>query len=195
MNLIKDYAFVVCFNLITIAVAWFFLSNQLDSHHAEITSIIARPPLSEIEKSKLEPVPEAVTSVKEAPKAVLIPVSKTVQIPIYTKGDGSGKIFTTFKDRDELVIVRSSDEWGEVISPSGFPAWVRGDLVESFSKGYVSVIVNVANARTSPSTKNSVTLGRLQRGDVLKVNKKQGEWIRVWTPIKFKGWVKMSDYK
>lgn len=187
MNPKKIYIFLIFFNVISVVVAWFLLNNQSEKHQMAIASIEAK-----IEKSSV--VAELKSSVKPQAKIKSIAAPKIVQIPIYTKADGSGLIFTTFKDRDELIITRSDDEWAEVISTRGFPVWVRGDLVESFSKGYVNVIVNTANARSSPGTSNSISLGKLHQGEVLKINKKQGQWIRVWSPIKFKAWVKKRDF-
>ena len=186
MNPKKVYAFLILFNVTSVVIAWFLLTNQSEEYQATIASIEAK-----IEKSQVVVKPEPL--LKSQAKIENSAVPKTFQISIYTKAGSSGRIFTTFKDRGELVITRSDGEWAEVISTRGFPVWVRGDLVKNFSKGYVTVIVNTANARTSPGTSNSSLLGQLQQGEVLKTNKKQGQWIRVWSPIKFKAWVKMSD--
>lgn len=187
MNFKKVSISLIFLNLISIAVAWFLLNNQSEKYNANLANLEAK-----IEQSKL--IQKTESPIPPVTKAVVVAdVPKTIQIPIYTKNGSSGRVFTTFKNRDELIVVDSSGEWSQVVSIRGFPAWVRGDLVENFSKGYVKVVVNTANARTSPKVTSSVLLGQLQRDDVLKVNRKQGKWIRVWSPIKFKAWVKSSD--
>ncbi len=188
MNSKKVCAFLVFCNVVTIVAAWFLLNSQ----SAESQAVIDRLQAS-IEKTKIAEEPNPLVKPQASIKTVAAP--KTVQIPIYTKAAGLGRIFTTFKDRGELIVISSEGEWAQVISTRGFPVWVRGDLVESFSKGYVTIVVKAANARTSPGTSNSALLGQLPQGEILKVNKKQGQWFRVWSPIKFKAWVKLSDFE
>lgn len=138
------------------------------------------------QESKFTPVADLeVELAKPAPPAI--------RIPIYTKPTKEGVIFTTFNLREDLLISRRVKGWAEVIGVKGFPVWVRQDMVEQFNSGYVRVLVHRANARSSAGMEKSVPLGKLSAGDILKVSQRRDDWVRVWSPIRFKAWVKLSD--
>jgi len=181
MNSRKGCVFLIVLNLFTVLCAAGALYYQSNKHKgaSQGTEVVSQ----QSEDSKVTPLVNS----KQ------MEVEPVLEIPIYTGNDDDARIFTTFKDRTELIVSASTDEWSQVISERGFPVWIREDLVQKFSSGYVSVIVNRANARTSPGVTDSVSLGKLLVGDVLKINRKQDNWIRVWSPIKFRAWVKTED--
>ncbi len=194
------YSLLVVLNVLTIIGAWLLLNSQARDHQLELLQQEQKEDQTGEMVSKLEPrlvqaelgQPKA-EPIKLEPDVEVVARPKVPQIPIYSKGDGAGKVFTTFRGRKDLIVSEYEGEWAKTVSSQGFPVWVRQDMVENFSKGYVRVIVNRANARTFPSVKDSVPLGKLAAGDILKINRTQGDWVRVWSPLKFRAWVKISD--
>jgi len=73
------------------------------------------------------------------------------------------------------------------------PVWIRGDLIEQRASGYMEVIVGRANTRSAPNQTDGVVMGKLVRGEIIKVSKKSDGWARVWSPIRFSAWIKTSD--
>jgi len=199
MTLNRSYLALIFLNIFTLCGAAGLLYYQSESNKVKADEILAEPldkdssritPISDLEgsQSKTEAEVEPVVLPKPEPKKPVIH-----SISIYSINDEAVPAFTTLKDRSQLVVLASNGEWSEVISSIGFPVWVHGDLVEKFGPGYVSVTTNRANARIKPQVENSASLGKLRASDVLKVNRKQGDWVRVWSPLKFKAWVKTND--
>lgn len=131
---------------------------------------------------ELEPVTEPISVKKPEPKIFIFP----------TKLEDA-TAFTSFKKRSELIVIEADSIWTRVYATSGFPVWVSAPLVEKIGASHVRVTANTVNARSSPDVKLGKVLGKLQKGDVLKVSRKQGDWIRVWSPIKFAAWVKSDQ--
>jgi len=184
------YGCLIFLNLFILANTIGLLYYQ-SQHHNETTPTIELAPL--VNGSKVIPLSEPKNSQKLENAVPIKPA--VVEIGLYAKGNEALGVFTAFKDRSALVALASNSEWTEVISRRGFPVWVRSDLVTEIKNGYVQVVVNRANARTKPGTDNSASVGKLSAGDVLRVSRKQGEWIRVWSPLKFRAWVKTSELR
>jgi len=187
------YCCLIFLNLLilgnTIGLLYYQSQHNEKTENIEETSPIDVPDVVEV--SKVVSLPQ--TELSQEPIKVVPVEPATVSIGLYAGDNVEMTIFTTLKDRSDLVALESNSDWTEVISSRGFPVWVRGDLVKEIRSGYVEVIVARANARTKPNTNDSVSVGKLLVGDVLKVNRKQGEWIRVWSPLRFRAWVKTTE--
>jgi len=115
------------------------------------------------------------------------------KILIFPSRDEDSKAFTSFRGRSELIIVENGPDWSKVLSTKGFPIWVSTPLVEKIGTSHVRVIANAVNARSTPDVKFSKVLARFSKGDVLKISRKQGEWIRVWSSINVSAWAKSDQ--
>jgi hypothetical protein len=185
----KNYTLLIVSNVLIAFSALGLFYGQSQKHNETINGYEIA--LSANQCSKIVPLCRSPEKEKRLEKELAIDVA--VKISVYTTNDINAQILTTFNDMTELVVLASNSEWSEVISVRGFPVWVQEDLVRKFASGYVSVIVNRANARSVAGVSNSVSLGKLFIGDVLKVSRRQGQWVRVWSPLKFSAWVKTKD--
>lgn len=151
------------------------ISNQLvNSDVIKVASVIELIP-----EAESEPVPK--------------PEPKKQFISLYPATSDELDAFTTLEKDIGIVVYHAGPEWTEILSSKGMPVWIRGDLVKNIGSGYVEVFIPRVNARSAPNTESSVVIGSLVKGEVLKVNRKQDGWIRAWSPVRFRAWVKTKD--
>lgn len=127
-----------------------------------------------------------------APKPT--PVKKHF-LRLYPSSSGKYPVFSTMELNKDVAIFPSDGEWTQIISAKGIPVWIKAELVKEQINGYVEVVVGRANARSAPDKLKGAIVGALDRGELLKVNRKKDGWVRVWSPIRFRAWVKTSDLK
>ena len=150
-------------------------------------------------KTESEVVPQSQQDSVLIPAVVATEKSTTALVPkkqfikLYPRDDENYSAFTTLEKDKGIVVYTSGDEWTEIISAKGVPIWIRGDLVKDIGSGYVEVIRDRVNARSEPNTETSVVLGSVVQGELLNVSRKNDGWVRAWSPIRFRAWVKTED--
>ena len=138
-------------------------------------------------------IPAVVATEVATEKRTAPVVPKKQFIKLYPRDDEKYSAFTTLEKDKGIVVYTPGDEWTEIISAKGVPIWIRGDLVKDIGSGYVEVIRDRVNARSEPNTETSVVLGSVVQGELLNVSRKNAGWVRAWSPIRFKAWVKTED--
>lgn len=120
--------------------------------------------------------------------------SLKVRIPVFASRRDGEKAFTSFSGWSDLIVVNEADSvWSKVASAKGFPVWVSASLVEKLNKSHVRIKSNNVNLRSTPQIQGSRVLGRAQAGEIMKVNRKQGDWLRVWAPLRITAWAKSAE--
>ena len=152
--------------------------SEIDAPKSVITSI-------------LKPAPEPIS--QKVPQASVKPAAKKELISLYPDDSDKYPAFTTLEKDNGIIVYNSGSEWSHIISASGVPVWIRGDMVKSVGSGYIEVIIPRVNARSSPNTQTSAIIGSLSQGEILKVSRKRDGWFRVWSPVRFRAWVKTQD--
>ena len=135
------------------------------------------------------------TPVKAASTPVVTPTIKPKQlISLYPDDSDKHPAFTTLENnKEEIIVLSTGPVWTQILSSRGLPVWIRNDMVKDYRNGFVEVTVNSARTRSTPNTQTSAIMGIVSKGEVMKVNRKQENWIRVWSPIRFRTWVKTDD--
>ncbi len=92
-----------------------------------------------------------------------------------------------FKDYPLKVLKRQGD-WLKVSDFENDQGWIYASLVSSQKKTVIISAKNRANMRTSPSTSGQI-VARIDRGVVLILLERQGEWVKVRHEGGSEGWI------
>lgn len=129
----------------------------------------------------------------KAAKQLKLRQSLKVSIPVFASRLEGDKAFTSFTGWSDLIVTEAGSDWSKVASSKGFPVWISLSLVEKIGNSHVRVKSNNVNLRSIPKVQGSRVLGRAQAGDIMKINRKQGDWLRVWSPLRVTAWAKSAQ--
>ena len=132
-------------------------------------------------------------------------IDNTSPVAIYTNPQIRSVLIAIVDDRAELKIVKAGSEWSSVKSNIGIPVWMHGDYLKldraitgNDNGGNANVIASVTgnnvNTRSVPIVSSGTVVGRLNKGERLRVIEKRGEWYRVIAPKRFIAWVKTQTF-
>jgi len=114
------------------------------------------------------------------------------QIALYTDPAKRSVLIGIIDSRESLSVVSRAPEWSVVTNRTGFPVWVSEDFIDA-SDGTGVVLGTSVNARSVPLIANGTIVGRLKKGETVKVIDQQNDWYRIMSPARFTAWVKTED--
>jgi uncharacterized protein YgiM (DUF1202 family) len=92
----------------------------------------------------------------------------------------------------EVVILGKAYEWFKIQLPQDAAAYVRADYIKEVGGSIGEMTGNKVNVRAKPGSEAS-TLGQLQKGDLIKLIEKSGEWWKIEPPPSTYAWIH-SDF-
>jgi len=164
------------------------LTDQVSSENQEQRQFEPKVVPQPASQSQASPQPELVTKPELVAQPKPVPVIP-VSIPVFASKDDE-KPFTSFSGWGDLIVTEPGSDWSKVASAKGFPVWISAPLVDKLGSSHVRVKGNNVNLRSLPQVQGSRVLARAQRGDIMKINRKQGEWLRVWSQVRVEAWAK-----
>jgi septal ring-binding cell division protein DamX len=172
-------------------------NTQQDSDPAELEQYI---PAAGSDSSPSEPNLIA----EEEPETPIIEISPESQIEaevvvknplaLYTNPKVRSVLIAIIDERDTISVTNPGNSWSTVRSSVGFPVWVRGDFLRVEGKRG-TIKGQAVNARSVPIVTNGTVVGKLKRGEKVKVLEKRNEWYRIVAPTRFNAWAKTTDLK
>ena len=99
---------------------------------------------------------------------------------------------TELQEGEEVVVVEKSFSWYKIKLPLHARSYVSGQFVEKLADGIGMVTGNHLNIRARESSQASV-IGRLSKGDLVKIVGESGEWLQIEPVEQSFGWV-ADDY-
>jgi uncharacterized protein YgiM (DUF1202 family) len=136
--------------------------------------------------------------IQQVKKPILIDSQKPVAI--YTDPRIRSVLIAIINDQTDLTITKAGSQWSSVKSNTGLPVWVRGDYLKLDRPlaNNDSVLGRITgdnvNTRSVPIVSSGTLVGRLNKGERLRVIEKRGKWYRVIGPTRFTAWVKTRDF-
>ena len=113
-------------------------------------------------------------------------------IAVFTNPNEGAMLISTLNTQANLVVIESQEEWTLVSNRSGLPVWVHQDFITTQNSSG-TITGNKVNARSVPLIKNGTIVGRLNKGEKVRVLDQQKKWFRVMSPASFHAWVKTED--
>lgn len=161
----------------------------------DIPKIEAKSQNTEI--GDLTPTTEATSQLKTeahiTPKPTPPTPLRKTPIALYTDPAVRSVLIAIVDDHDNLVITERGDDWSKVKSITGFPVWVHNDFLNvDGSQG--TITGNSLNARSVPIISNGTVVGKLHKGEKVKILYKRKAWHRIIAPARFQAWVKTEDF-
>ena len=120
-------------------------------------------------------------------------LSSNRSIAIFTNPEVRSVLITILDSADSLQIVTEDQPWSVVNSKTGFPVWVSKNFIRK-NGGQGVVTGSAVNARSVPLVTTGSVVGRLNKGERIEIVDERGDWYRIMSPARFKGWVKTTDY-
>jgi TPR repeat protein len=157
------------------------------------------------QQAKKTPLTKTVTTKPGESSLTITPLEKSALIDnnrpvaVYTNPKIRSELIAIINDRTDLKITEVGSQWSGVTSKTGIPVWMHGDYLKLDralpSQGNVlgSVTGDNVNTRSVPIVSPGTMVGRLNKGERLKVIEKRDDWYRVIGPTRFIAWVKTRD--
>ena len=129
-----------------------------------------------------------------------IPIDNQKPVAIYTNPRIRSVLIAIINDRSDLTIIKAGSQWSSVKSNKGIPVWMHGDYLKldrplaNNDSVLGRVTGNNVNARSVPIILSGTLVGRLNKGERLRVIEKRGKWYRVIGPPRFTAWMKARDF-
>jgi uncharacterized protein YgiM (DUF1202 family) len=177
---------------------------ELNNNKPGIAQNRGRP--SNQQQAKRKPLKEAIASNPGKDSAKIQQVKKTIPmdsqkpVAIYTDPKIRSVLIAIINDQTDLTITRAGSQWSSVKSNKGIPVWVRGDYLKLDRPlaNNDSVLGRVTgdnvNTRSVPIVSSGTLVGRLNKGERLRVIDSRGKWYQVIGPTRFTAWVKTRDF-
>jgi SH3-like domain-containing protein len=83
---------------------------------------------------------------------------------------------------DLVVVIAEEGSWRKVRVPGGFPCWVHASLAEVGTDGTALVTASDVLIRPTAGKEKLPLESKLNRGDVLTVLDREGDWLKVLPP-------------
>ncbi len=115
-------------------------------------------------------------------------------IAIFTNPSVRSVLITILDNADGLELVSEDTPWSVVNSRAGFPVWVSKNFIRSDGQ-YGTITGSSVNARSVPLVTTGSVVGRLNKGERVEMLDERGDWYRVMSPKRFRGWVKTDDLR
>lgn len=121
-------------------------------------------------------------------------------VAIYTDPRIRSVLIAIIDDRTDLTVTKAGSQWSSVKSNTGIPVWMHGDYLKLdrplANNGSVMgrVTADSVNTRSVPIVSSGTLVGRLNKGERLRVIEKRRKWYRVIGPTRFTAWVKARDF-
>ncbi len=113
-------------------------------------------------------------------------------IAVFTNPAVRSVLITIMDDANLLSVINENDPWTTVTAERGFPVWVHKNYIKSNGSAG-TITAKSVNARSVPLITTGSIVGRLDRGEKVKVLDQRNDWFRIMSPKRFKGWVKTKD--
>jgi TPR repeat protein len=182
-------------------------SPELESSTLNIAKSKTRPGNLNLDEQMAEKKPlnktvateprENLLAIKPLEKPAMIDSNKPVAV--YTNPGIRSVLIAIIDDRSDLKIAKAGSQWSSVKSKTGIPVWMHGDYLKLDralpSQGSVlgSVTGDNVNTRSVPIVSSGTLVGRLNKGERLKVIEKRDDWYRAIGPTRFIAWAKTPD--
>ena len=115
-------------------------------------------------------------------------------IAIYTNPAIKPLLITIAKSKEDINVLAEQDKWLKINSKIGLPVWTHQDFIEI--NGNIGTITGTnVNSRSVPMITRGSIVGRLNKKEQVRVIEQKGEWVRILSPNRFKGWIKKYDYR
>jgi len=111
----------------------------------------------------------------------------TVQTPILnvrSEGTLGSQVINQVNQGDELTFLQEKEAWYQVKLDNGQTGWVanwlveKGDVSESSSKKWITLLYNATNIRKGPGTDTAI-VGRANMGDQFTVKSHNNQWYEI----------------
>ncbi len=113
-------------------------------------------------------------------------------IAVFTNPAVREVLISIFDDALLLNTVSGNDSWTIVTSNQGFPVWVNKNFI-NIEGTTGTITANSVNARSVPLITTGSVVGRLNKGETATVLDQRGDWYRIQSPARFRGWVRTDD--
>ena len=138
-------------------------------------------------------VPVSANNEEKSAKPIAAKIVVKNPLALYTNPAIRSVLIAIIDERDTINITQAGKDWSTVRSSVGFPVWVHGDFLRvNGNKGTVQG--QAVNARSVPIVTNGTVVGKLNRGERVKVLEKRKQWYRIIAPTHFNAWVKTEDF-
>ena len=134
-----------------------------------------------------EPPPAAGPAAPDADWSVAVVRGDQVNLRVGPRQDDMAVM--TLEQGAVLVVVERAGEWLGVRFPAGFGAAVAAEFTEKVDAEHVRVTGSDVNLRRSPGLEQPVFRDRLQKGTVLAVLAKDGDWLIVEAPEEVRAYI------
>lgn len=137
---------------------------------------------------------QAASESKQATTAALAkPVKRNIPLAVYTNPSIRSILIGLVDDVDNITVINNGSKWLHVQSNTGLPVWVHSDFLEALNDTGTINAVNV-NTRAVPLVVDGSKVGKLNKGDIVKVLESRNGWHRVISPPFFKAWAQVAEY-
>ncbi|GAA6138013.1 hypothetical protein NBRC116583_17600 [Arenicella sp. 4NH20-0111] len=151
----------------------------------EQTTSVSREASWKVDRKSNASANTAITTLNNEPE-------KDITIAVFTDPSIRSVLITMLENAAELKVVSEDDKWSIVESNKGLPAWVSKNFIRADGARGV-VTGNSVNARSVPLITSGSIVGRLNRNETVAILDSRGEWYRIRSPKRFKGWVKSNE--
>ena len=115
-------------------------------------------------------------------------------IAIYTNPVIKPLLITIAKSEQDINVLTEQGKWLKINSKIGLPVWTHQDFIKINGKVGTITGSNV-NTRSTPMITRGSIVGRLNKKEQVRVLGRKGEWVRVLSPSRFKGWIKKYEHR
>lgn len=115
-------------------------------------------------------------------------------IAIYTNPVIKPLLITFAKSKEDINVITEQDKWLKISSKTGLPVWMHQDFIKVNGK-LGTIIGSNVNTRSVPMITRGSIVGRLNKNEKVQVIEQKGEWVRILSPNRFKGWIKKYDHR
>ncbi len=147
--------------------------------------------LAQNQTIQVETTSESVASTTDSPSQIEDGLVRP--LAVFTNPSVRSVLITILDDPSQLQSQGAESAWTRVTQASGFPVWVSKNFIRA-EKQNGTVTGSSVNARAVPLITTGTVVGRLNKGEQVKILDSQGEWYRIQSPERFVGWVKTNDY-
>ena len=117
-----------------------------------------------------------------------------LSIAVFTNPAVRSVLITILDDVSSITTIERGNRWTMITSSRGFPVWVSSNFVRvNGDRGVISA--TSVNARSVPLVTQGSVVGRFNRGEKVEILDSRNNWYRVYSPERFRGWVKTEDFE
>lgn len=116
----------------------------------------------------------------------VIRIKSDKAVVLSTPSEDSSVVYTASRG-ESLKVEREEGDWFFVVLPESAQGWVYGELIKDNI-----VVVPRVKIRSGPGLQYN-PVGELKKGSEVKINGKEGDWLRVSVPFVISGWINKKN--